>query len=301
MKIVSLRDLPIIRKGYSKYRFYKILRTHRKIARVCNELIRKNNEDDQPVRIVPKVDIPGKKIIWQYWGQGESQVPEIVKICFESVDKNKGDYEVIRLSDENLSQYIDLPEVILRKERLGIMSKTFFSDLLRVSLLTKYGGVWLDATILLTGELPKDWLIDTSFFMYQRSATDVNRTFWENTYAYYWNWHPDFKVRVLNSIIVAEKGNSVVSILSNILIRWWMNNDDLPDYFFFQILFNELMKLYPELNCEIVSDCIPHLLQMKINNNLSMTLDEILRITTIHKCSYFSEDKMVDFKNCLHL
>ena len=59
--------------------------------------------------VEPKKDLKDKKIIWQYWGQGwnSESLPEVVKICTRSVQMNKGDYEVIYLDDNNISEYMD--------------------------------------------------------------------------------------------------------------------------------------------------------------------------------------------------
>ncbi len=43
--------------------------------------------------------------------------------------------------------YIDLPENIIEKYKSGIIDFIKFSDIVRVTLLAKYGGVWLDSTI----------------------------------------------------------------------------------------------------------------------------------------------------------
>lgn len=57
-------------------------------------------------RIKPKKNLGTHKIIWQYWGQGiDDNLPLMVKLCFNSIDRNKGDYQVIRLTDETLADY----------------------------------------------------------------------------------------------------------------------------------------------------------------------------------------------------
>jgi hypothetical protein len=42
------------------------------------------------------------------------------------------------------------------------MSAVHFCDVLRLLLLRKYGGVWIDATVLLTGT--PEWFPDEEFF-----------------------------------------------------------------------------------------------------------------------------------------
>src|SRR5690606_35132395 len=82
-----------IRERYIFYRHYKVASFWRNvIQQYCNNAIER-------YILTPKKEILNNKIIWQYWGQGlnEEELPEVVRICFASVDKNKGDYQVIRL------------------------------------------------------------------------------------------------------------------------------------------------------------------------------------------------------------
>ena len=91
--------------------------------------------------------------IWMCWWQGEENAPEIVRACIDSVRRNAGGHEVIVITDENLSDYVHIPDWVLEKVRAGIMSRTNLSDLLRLSLLAEHGGMWLDATFFCAGSL----------------------------------------------------------------------------------------------------------------------------------------------------
>lgn len=243
-------------------------------------------------------------MIWQYWGQGidKDELPEIIQICFDSVDRNKNDYQVIRLTDITISEYIDLPDFVWRKREYVQFTRTFFSDLLRVALLSTYGGVWLDATILLTGSIPAVYE-KTDFFMYQRSDEEKNKKYWENVYAYYFGWEPNFKVRMLSSILFAQKESEIISTLTDLLLYFWKTQDSLPDYFCFQILFNELVANYrPAENCPIVNDCIPHIIQTKINGTYDdVSFEEALELSNIHKMTYFDAAAMIRLKMVLRL
>ena len=132
-----------------------ILKVHKNLGEICDSII-----DDYLAGKIERVSCTPKnlgtdKIIWQYWGQGyePKKIQPVVKICFESVEKFKGDYTLIRLSDENYAEYVDLPEVVLQKNLTW--TPAAFSDILRLALVTTYGGVWLDATIMLTDVLPE--------------------------------------------------------------------------------------------------------------------------------------------------
>ena len=279
----------------------RILKKHKEVSEFWRPIIKRYSEGILSIYETKKnKELDNKKIIWQYWGQGldKESLPEIVRICFASVDKYKGDFEVIRLSDDTISDYVEFPEEVLRKLREGIFTRTSFSDLLRLALLNTYGGVWLDATVLLTGELPSHYL-GLDFFMFQRSNDVKNQTFWENIYAYYWGWYAGFKVRVLNSIIFYNSYSKLLSDLYNILLYLWVKKEHYPDYFAFQILFDDLIKgLDNKYNCPIVSDTIPHLLQMKLNgHDIYESFEDILNSTTIHKMCYFDDKSILEVKD----
>ena len=158
--------------------------------------------------------------------------------------------------------------------------------MLRCALLVTYGGVWIDATIFLTGSLPEEYF-KSGFFMFQRDDKEIHKTDWESSFAYYWGWYEGFRVRVLTSLLYASKGNEVITDLCNILYAYWLENNSLSTYFFFQILFNELVTKKPSCNCPIVSDCIPHYaMQILTNNFLQLSFQDVVKLSNIHKVSY---------------
>lgn len=267
---------------WRKLRERKILASHKKTAKICEDLIHQYQESTVEYRFEPKKQFNTNRIIWQYWAQGYDSVPEIVSNCLKSVDEFAKDYIIIRLTDENLADYIDLPSFV--KEKRGMYSRAFFSDLLRLILLKTYGGIWLDATILLTGPIPEE-MANQPFFVYRRDPDEPNYKYWRNTFAYYFGWAKGFRVNMLSSFMVAKKEDKTVSDLCNYLLFWWEQNDYLPDYFFLMILFDvyHCTEDFP-----LISDCIPHLMQQSYNDpNFNLVpSDEIRQISNIHKLTY---------------
>lgn len=212
---------------------------------------------------------------------------QVVSECLTSVDKYKGEYRIIRLSDANIEDYIVIPEYV-RKNRHN-MPVANFSDILRLMLLSAYGGVWMDSTILLSDFIPEQYL-NRDFFVFQRDPEEKNKEYWENTYAYYFGWNDGFRVRMLSSFIVAKKHNPIIDELCRLLLWWWKHNDYLPDYFFFQILFDVLVSdKFRKYNCAIISDCLPHYLQQLYNDpmfSIIKSRDEIIKMVSIHKLTY---------------
>ncbi|MDR6733880.1 capsular polysaccharide synthesis protein [Sphingobacterium sp. 2149] len=293
----------IVKTAWSMLREQKILRKHRKVAAFWNQMIAREAAgqlEHFPLRA--KMDLPANKVIWQYWGQGiqPDRLPDVVKLCFQSVDTYRGDYTVIRVDDNTLPQYLDIPDFIGSKRKADIISRTFFSDIIRLALLQVYGGVWLDATILLTDELPAEFC-EQDYFVYQRDAQEPYTDYWKNSYAYYWGWHEDHQVKMLNSIIFAKKGHALLGQLCQLLFNYWKAADGALDYFFFQILHEQLLPAGKSAGEGLhVSDVYPHLLQTKLSGgNYPMAYPDIFLRTSLHKLTYFPEDTIAQLQQIL--
>lgn len=237
----------------------------------------------------PKKQFQDEKIIWQYWGQGVSKnhLPQSVQLYFKSVDKYASDYKVIRLDDNNIHEYLDLPDFVWHKKTYPEFRPAFFSDLLRLALLDVYGGVWLDATIYLTAPLP-NLLSDNGFFMYQRAANAENKKQWVNYNNSYFSWDKNHKINVLNSIIFARKNNPFIHTCLDLILNFWQTQESIPHYFFFQILFDTLINgELSQYQCPIVDDTKPHLLFAALHNSYSEDgYQKIISQASIHKMSY---------------
>ncbi|MBQ6198620.1 MAG: capsular biosynthesis protein [Bacteroidales bacterium] len=260
----------------------KVLAEHRRVAGICRDLIDEYSAQPCNYAIRPKVDLGTDMIIWQYWSQGFNQVPSIVRKCLESVEKNIGDYKIIRLSDDNITDYLDIPSFVLQKRTA--FNVAMFSDILRLMLLKAYGGVWLDATVFLSKPIPSEYYHNDVFF-YRRDPKEPDYKYWRNTYAYYFGWTKGFRVNMLNSILFAKKDNPYISYLCNVMLFWWQHHNTIPYYFFFQILCD--VYGYP-LEMPLVSDTLPHYLQQAMNDShfKIMSRDDILDNIPIHKLTY---------------
>ena len=106
--------------------------------------------------------------IFVYWKQGWGNAPDIVKKCIESVKANACHHPVILLDENNVRDYVIMPDFIERKHQDGHIKEALYSDLLRLSLLIKYGGCWIDATCFLSKQIPQ-YLFDSGFFMFSSS------------------------------------------------------------------------------------------------------------------------------------
>ncbi len=92
--------------------------------------------------------------IWVFWWQGESGMPELVKCCYQQLRTNNNN--VILITQDNINEYVHIPDYIFEKVRAGKISFTHLSDILRVSLLAEYGGLWVDSTCWVAGSIPTE-------------------------------------------------------------------------------------------------------------------------------------------------
>lgn len=158
------------------------------------------------------------RIVWVCWLQGMENAPEIVKRCVASIKQHMPNYEVRVLTAENIFDYVTLPEHIVRKYKKGTITFTHFSDILRTALLVQNGGIWLDATVLLTDTLPKQ-MTDAPLFFLQKSKLLIVPHMGSS-------W-----------MLVAQKGNAVLQRLLELLSDYWEKENKLRDYYLFHLFF----------------------------------------------------------------
>ncbi len=239
--------------------------------------------------IKPKQDLGTDKIIWQYWGQGfDNKLPPMVQLCFTSIDQYKGDYQVIRLCDQTIAEYLDLPEFVWEKRQNPEFKHAFFADLLRLALLRAYGGIWADATILLTAPINNE-IAKQDFFMFGRNSMATDKEFWQNFNADYFGWHDNHYVNILNSFIVAKKDSEILNHCLQLMLNFWHTQNHIPHYFFFQTMYDVLTKEFMQNQQLSIDDTLPHQLISIINDPFDA--DKYRQITennNIHKMTYIA-------------
>ena len=177
----------------------------------------------------PTPDSQEKQIIWQYWHQGIENAPLLIQKCVESVKNNHPDCDVRVLSFDTINDYVTIPQRyydLLEQKKIPI---AIFSDILRLYLLTTYGGTWVDATLYLTDRIPQE-IFDSEFFVLQKDPkTDA------------------FGDRMSCYFIRADKNSYFAHLTRNTLEKYWEENDYLIHYFIFEHVVSMLSEATPEL------------------------------------------------------
>lgn len=222
------------------------------------------------------------KIIWTCWFQGLDTAPELIKACHRSLTNivDQG-YSIILITDANYKEYCDLPEYIVKKYEAGKITKTHFSDLLRLELLNKYGGTWIDATILCTGKLPT-YMLNSDLFMFQT-------VLWETG---------EVAFRTENYFISACQNNKILLMAQKLLYDYWKQHDKMHFYLFLYVLIEVAIENYksewkkvipfPRTNTYLLLERLyEHYDEAMFNN--------IINITPIHKLTYKKYDYTLYF------
>ena len=238
-----------------------------------------------------KKQIKANSVIWQYWAQGiDENTPKIVKACIKSVDKYKGSYEHIIITNENMLEYIDLPNEIIELYEHRTIPPTFFSDFLRVSLLSLYGGVWIDATVLLTREIPQN-VLESDFFMFERNYNldEESKKYWTGYDFSYFGFSEDFQVMCLTSFMVAKRGNVCAVSLRDLWYLYWIEEKGVIYYYFFQIIYKILQDIDNSryISSILLDDTLPHEIRKYLDSRCDDKLLSIIYDTCfVHKLKY---------------
>lgn len=158
---------------------------------------------------------PVQEKIWTMWWQGEQNAPDVVRLCFASIRKHAGNASVTVLDKDNYSDYVTVPEHIRKRFEDGRMPIAVFADYIRVSLLEKYGGLWLDATILVSQDIPEDFYSRNFFTLHTRI---MDTPFISNN-------------RIYCCVLGGRKGSSLYGYVRKSMEAFWAKYDTLVDYY----------------------------------------------------------------------
>lgn len=178
--------------------------------------------------------------IWICWWTGEETASPLVKQCIRSIRKNAGNHPVHLITQDNYSGYLKIPDYILEKVQGGSMCVANFSDYLRFSLLGKYGGLWLDATIFSSAPLESS-LFSSPLFTCKGTLGDPSG------YLSRYRW---------TSFCFGGYCNNVLfRYMKTAFEVYWKRNDWAIDYLLVDYLINLAYETLP--SCRQLLDAIP--------------------------------------------
>lgn len=213
--------------------------------------------------------------VWICWFQGMENAPEIVKICYESVKKNLSSMDIILITEKNMEDYVMFPDYIRNKWKNGSITYTHLTDLLRLELLIRYGGIWLDATVFCSSprvEIP-NYFFDTDLFFFQSLKPGRDG---KSTYLSSW-------------LISAKTNNKILMATRELCYAYWKKNNRLDDYFLLHDFLSIVLDRYENEWKQIIprDNATPHVLQLRLFDLYNEEIwDSLRKQTPFHKLSY---------------
>jgi hypothetical protein len=211
--------------------------------------------------------------IWVMWWQpDEDSIPPLIKSCLRSIRNHSNGRDVYLISQNNIESFTQIPQQIMDKLKNKTISITAFSDYLRFKLLFENGGIWIDSTVFISKDIPKEI---NKYQFYSPSRTEVPKSG-----AFSGKWAIYF--------LSGVKGLPLFEYTYRFLEEYWLSTNFLIDYF----LTDNVMQIVYDDN-KLTRDLVNHIpinnqnrfdLQSYLNHTLS-SLGPITN-TYIHKLTY---------------
>lgn len=216
--------------------------------------------------------VVNKDTIWFCWLQGLDHAPELVKRCLESLQRKLPDKKIIIIDEENFFDFIELPEYIIEKRREGIIGAAHFADIIRLELLIRHGGYWIDATVLCTDTKMLCYIEELPIFMFS---------------FYYFGFNPEI-MEVNNWMLYGTTNQNIFCLTREFLYHYWKRYDRAKNYFFCQLFMTMALEYYEDeyKRMPIVSQVDAHILATYIFDDYDKEKYELLKLQTgFHKLS----------------
>ncbi len=254
------KSLEIVRLAINNRRLQKMRKGNRKF--ISSYLLKSNVKERAQ-----------SNKVWFLWLQGLDSAPIVVKKCYASLKKHLRDREIVLLTENNFHNYVTFPDFIQNKIDSGVISKTHFSDLLRLELLEHYGGTWIDATVFCSGSNYPDYIFDSELFIYQCLMPGQN-----GSCIPFSSW-----------FISSTTNHPIISLTKELLYNYWKGHNSMIDYFLIHYFLQLAIEAYPDEWKKVIPFCnsLPHMLLLRLFDSYDeRTWNAIKQQTCFHKLTY---------------
>lgn len=168
--------------------------------------------------------VPVNKVIWTGWLQGEKHLPEVTNYCLKSIRAHSNNHPVILITLNNLKKYLpNFPDFILEKYTDRKMLSAHLMDIIRIMLIRRYGGIWIDPTVLVTRDFSNK-SFNLCFYSYRGNPSP-------------WGSNPS-ESKWCTFLMGGKKDSTFYKRIEIGLLSYWKSSDVTIDYF----LLDYLMK-----------------------------------------------------------
>lgn len=183
-------------------------------------------------------DLQPERKVWSMWWQGEEQADKLFRMCIDSARRHTGG-EVIVLDKCNYSQYFDIPDYMLEKNREGKIMLQHICDFMVVSILASQGGFFTGATIWWS-QNATDELLRAPFYTC-RAVTDSQMNMSRSRWVGY--------------LLAGNKDFPLFAFTRDCLMEYWRREDRAVDYLMMDYIFELAYRNIPSVRETI--DALP--------------------------------------------
>jgi hypothetical protein len=181
------------------------------------------------------------------------------------------------ITKENYKQYIDLPDFIMRKLELGIITITHFSDIVRFYLLSTYGGLWIDATIYNNKREFKISFNERNFYTPRMEKNE--------------NVSSISKGRWMTPFWYSTGMDLYAPLIYSMLVEYWKNTDCMLDYFLVDYIIYYIYKNVKDFHEKIDGMPIDGEYFFELDKNMNEIYreekyEQIMTLSTFHKINW---------------
>jgi len=196
------------------------------LTRHFQELLRAYKENVNPVTQNQFAEYP----VWVFWWQGREAMPEIIELCYKSKLRAAGTHSVILLTKDNIREYVEFPEYVWQQFEAKKLRIQHLADMIRVQLIAKYGGIWLDASIYCIDNIPEE--------IYSADVYSLKHEI-DEQYVSLCRW--------TTFVIGGLKNNVLCSFLNEFFVEYCKTGKPFIDYYMFDcaiaVAYNNLPKV----------------------------------------------------------
>lgn len=189
---------------------------------------------------------PGALRLYTFWNSPLDTAPPLVQACISEMTRLHADLPtpLTVLDGASARELVEIPDAVA--DALEKDHPAHFSDFVRVSVLDRLGGIWVDATCWAPAPLPQAVApLLTAGALYPR-----------------WT-----RRQIGNWFIAAVPRTPLIRLQRLALDAWWRSGGGIPDYFLYHRIFEVLLDLVPEFRGQwdavpTLSSAASHLLQL---------------------------------------
>lgn len=189
---------------------------------------------------------PAALNLYTFWNSPIETAPPLVRACIAELTRLHAELptRLTVLDGASARELVEIPDAVARA--LEKDHPAHFSDFVRVSVLDRLGGIWVDATCWAPAPLPAAVApLLTAGALYPR-----------------WT-----RRQIGNWFIAAVPGTPLIRLQRLALQAWWESGGGIPDYFLYHRIFEVLSDLVPEFHGQwlatpTLSAGASHLLQL---------------------------------------